>query len=680
MQSNVVDIAGIKIVLEERTCECGCGMKFSVMPISKQVMTVTCQKRIDDGIPAPHETKPAKPEPSGPKCKTTTYKPMHGGDLTEIELNTLGPSNDPDFKPTKKGPKPKADYFEMIHDWQESMMSATEIAEKYCVTKSTVYLKCRGIPRNMARNVQGRQPAETRNTLHKHTTETPTVATDPLAYFEPKRERNLKSRPLGRASDYDKEWNRCTARARELHLSINRSRVELAELALSICQVDHGGGGHWSEYKGIRTLADFSRETGIAYKTLHHYVRIKRDVIDKLPPGTYDERDYGAARRTLNETKGKKSTPKEVAEVYDREKKRCGSDHHAGLCLKWMKYIRNYIRKRMSLKHCDRKELIGIRDMARETEIKLTEYLGDGKTTEGQTTTTTCSAGKESRPSEDRVVRDDLQVSGGSAKIGTGKGDSRNRDNVRPRPSIATLGKGCKVDLNELMKTRMLIQANSGGGKSWTIRKLAEQLQESGTKFLVLDPEGEFVNLCRSKTTLYVEGQDISDTTQSAIDFLKGDQSMVVDLFEMGFEFRKHFVRDFFNTMINAKRELWQDVVVILDEAHMFAPQRGKEKTGCREAVASIATRGRKRGYCLIAATQRLSKFNKDVAAELLNKLIGRTNLDIDVNRAADELEINKKEAWALRDLEPGEFYAFGPAISDVPIPVTIGATETQHG
>jgi hypothetical protein len=52
-------------------------------------------------------------------------------------------------------------------------------------------------------------------------------------------------------------------------------------------------------------------------------------------------------------------------------------------------------------------------------------------------------------------------------------------------------------------------------------------------------------------------------------------------------------------------------------------------------AVKDLATRGRKRGFCAVLATQRLSKLHKDAAAECNNKLIGRTSLDVDVKRAA---------------------------------------------
>ncbi len=97
-------------------------------------------------------------------------------------------------------------------------------------------------------------------------------------------------------------------------------------------------------------------------------------------------------------------------------------------------------------------------------------------------------------------------------------------------------------------------------------------------------------------------------------------------------------------------------------------------------AVIDLATRGRKRGYCAVLATQRLSKLHKDAAAECNNKLIGRTGLDIDRKRAAEELGFTSKEATlALRQLEPGEFFAFGPAISPEVTKVQIGSVTTSH-
>jgi uncharacterized protein len=70
----------------------------------------------------------------------------------------------------------------------------------------------------------------------------------------------------------------------------------------------------------------------------------------------------------------------------------------------------------------------------------------------------------------------------------------------------------------------------------------------------------------------------------------------------------------------------------------------------------------------------------KDAAAECNNKLIGRASQDIDMKRAADELGFTSREQMlSLRALKPGEFYAFGPAISDEVQKVTVGEVQTTH-
>src|SRR5947209_18195302 len=135
---------------------------------------------------------------------------------------------------------------------------------------------------------------------------------------------------------------------------------------------------------------------------------------------------------------------------------------------------------------------------------------------------------------------------------------------------------------------------------------------------------------------------------------------------------RKLFVKLFLEALFNAPKHLWHAVLIVIDEAHVFAPEKGQSEA--MEAVIDLATRGRKRGYCAVLATQRLSKLHKDAVAEMNNKLIGRTGLDIDRKRAAEELGFSTKEdAISLRNLAPGEFYAFGPAISEAVEKVTVG-------
>src|ERR1700732_1990550 len=57
------------------------------------------------------------------------------------------------------------------------------------------------------------------------------------------------------------------------------------------------------------------------------------------------------------------------------------------------------------------------------------------------------------------------------------------------------------VDLPRLVDTRLLIHANSGGGKSWLLRLIAER---AGIQAIVLDNEGEFASLREAVDVLLV--------------------------------------------------------------------------------------------------------------------------------------------------------------------------------
>lgn len=239
------------------------------------------------------------------------------------------------------------------------------------------------------------------------------------------------------------------------------------------------------------------------------------------------------------------------------------------------------------------------------------------------------------------------------------------------------------VDLTVLLETRMLLVANSGGGKSWALRWLIEQTADR-VQQIVLDPEGEFASL-RERFDYIVcapSGADAVATPATAAALgralWESGTSAVVDIYELKAHERVAFVRRFCEALVNAPRRIWHPTMVVLDEIHMFAPQVAQaESTG---AVIDLATRGRKRGLALVGATQRLSKLHKDAAAELLNKLIGRTGLDIDVARAADELGMVKREAAGiLRALDPGDFFAFGPALSRSVERIKIGPVRTTH-
>lgn len=240
------------------------------------------------------------------------------------------------------------------------------------------------------------------------------------------------------------------------------------------------------------------------------------------------------------------------------------------------------------------------------------------------------------------------------------------------------------IDVERLIASRMLLTANSGGGKSWALRRLLEQTH-GAIQQLVIDPEGEFFTLReRFDYVLAGKGGDCPAEPRSAAllarRLLELGTSAILDLYELAPSDRILFVRRFVEALVDAPRELWHPVLVVIDEAHTFAPEKGHGEAQSAEAVARLMSQGRKRGFAGVLATQRLSKLAKDVAAEANNVLIGRAVLDVDQKRAAAALGMSSGDAASkLRSLKSGHFYAFGPALSGDVVEVHVGDVSTSH-
>jgi hypothetical protein len=240
------------------------------------------------------------------------------------------------------------------------------------------------------------------------------------------------------------------------------------------------------------------------------------------------------------------------------------------------------------------------------------------------------------------------------------------------------------IDLVKLIASKLFIYANSGFGKSWLLRWFLEQTFGE-IQQIIIDPEGEFSTL-REKYDYILIGKgkefDIQADPRTAAllahRLLEEKVSAIIDLYEVEPLERERFVANFTTALVNAPKNLWHPYLYVVDEAQDFAPEKGDALSS--KPLHSIAKKGRKRGCCPIFATQRVSDFSKAVIAACNNKLIGQASLDIDMKRCAAELGFSTKEqTLSLRDLEPGEFFAFGPAITKIVSKVKIGSVKTTH-
>ncbi|UVI40420.1 ATP-binding protein [Qipengyuania spongiae] len=240
-------------------------------------------------------------------------------------------------------------------------------------------------------------------------------------------------------------------------------------------------------------------------------------------------------------------------------------------------------------------------------------------------------------------------------------------------------GKPVEFDIEELLATRLLVQGNSGSGKSHLLRRLLEE-SAGMVQQVVIDPEGDFPSLAEEFGHVVIDGSAYAPPEIEALArrIREHRASVVLDLDGLEVEQQIRCAAQFLTALFDAPREHWYPALVVVDEAQMFAPAVAGEiaedtRRMTLSAMTNLMCRGRKRGLAGVVATQRLAKLAKNVAAEASNFLMGRTFLDIDMVRAADLLGMERRQAERIRELERGHFLALGPAITRVPRAVKIG-------
>lgn len=247
-----------------------------------------------------------------------------------------------------------------------------------------------------------------------------------------------------------------------------------------------------------------------------------------------------------------------------------------------------------------------------------------------------------------------------------------------------TAGSSAALDLEELLATRLLVQGNSGSGKSHLLRRLLEQ-SAPWVQQAIIDPEGDFVTLADHFGHLVIDAEDHNERgLQVAGERARIHRvSTVLNLEGLDAENQMRRAAAFLGGIFEVARDYWYPMLVVVDEAQLFAPAvAGEVSDEARKlslgAMTNLMCRGRKRGLAGVIATQRLAKLAKNVAAEASNFFMGRTFLDIDMARAADLLGMERRQAEAFRDLERGQFMALGPALSRRPLGLRIGPTDTR--
>ncbi|MDQ4121682.1 MAG: DUF87 domain-containing protein [Acidobacteriota bacterium] len=228
-------------------------------------------------------------------------------------------------------------------------------------------------------------------------------------------------------------------------------------------------------------------------------------------------------------------------------------------------------------------------------------------------------------------------------------------------------GERVELDLYKFIQTRAMIQASSGGGKSWLARVIEEQTMHAGIPVWTIDPEGEYTTLREKFEVVIFGSSDESDlpadekTLRLTLpDLFNASVSVVFDLSESSLEEKQAVTALVCTFLLSVPKPDQKPILLVVDEAQALAPER--EITASGKALSDVASRGRKRALGLLVATQRLSALNKNLTTQLQNRFVGFCREDVEVQRAAEL--VGKKNSQELPDFEAGDFFAVGGAVN----------------
>src|SRR5690348_2800951 len=139
-------------------------------------------------------------------------------------------------------------------------------------------------------------------------------------------------------------------------------------------------------------------------------------------------------------------------------------------------------------------------------------------------------------------------------------------------------GNPAPLDLEELLATRLLVQGNSGSGKSHLLRRLLEG-SAGLVQQIVIDPEGDFVTLCELFDHVAIDAAEYSlvEIERVAARVRAHRASVILNLEGVDMEAQMRCAAAFLSGLFNAPRDHWYPALVVVDEAQVFAPSGGGE-------------------------------------------------------------------------------------------------------
>lgn len=179
----------------------------------------------------------------------------------------------------------------------------------------------------------------------------------------------------------------------------------------------------------------------------------------------------------------------------------------------------------------------------------------------------------------------------------------------------------------------LLLAAQSGWGKSFKAQHTMELNSSEYRRMVVLDYKDEYRGLAKADLARWwIAGpKEMRWDKRQWRAFIENNEKVVLARHNA---LNVEDWQGLANVVTAAARDLG-DVLVVVDEAHFVAPQRG----GVPPALKGLATTGRGEGASSMWVTQRLSEMEETVIAQCQARLLGGFESSGDLNKVEQVVE-----------------------------------------
>lgn len=228
-----------------------------------------------------------------------------------------------------------------------------------------------------------------------------------------------------------------------------------------------------------------------------------------------------------------------------------------------------------------------------------------------------------------------------------------------------------QIEAHDVAGKRIGVVGKSGSGKTNSLQHIAELWMDNGWPLIIVDPMGDQLRPLKTAYPVLLAGAqedddlliDPDNAAQIAEFCFRQRLSIVLDMSmhpkKVDMDTLVAFLERFWELTLAQKKADAQPWALMVDEAQMYAPQRGE--TLVSPILIDMGKRGRHKNLTMVVATQRPASIQKDFLTQTNMVIWHQIMLGTDTALLQESLPLKTRELNAMmRSFHPGEALVIG--------------------